>query len=382
MVTVLLVGVAGVPVAVGAAPSPGTYTIADIGSLSGTTGSSQASAINANGDVVGQSTSLLGVSHAVLYKDGLLVDLGALGNDVSAGDGLNASDTGVGYDIPAGSLHAVEFSDEVVNDLTSPSAVAAQATSINDNGVIVGGESLAAGQETAVEFGGGGTISNLGDLPGGQPTALASDVNDGGDIVGFAMDKSGVIQAVTFAGGVATALPALPGSIANVARKISATGGFVVGYSLDGSGNSHAMQFAPGTTATDLGRLPSGLSAEALAVNSSDVAVGYSENAAGVSTAVMFDGGTVIDLNSLLPAGTGWTLQVANGVNDSGVISGYGIDNGVQRGFVLSPPTAPIVAPPAKQCPPLAIALDAIPLIGPSLGALVCQIEITLGLNL
>jgi hypothetical protein len=39
------------------------------------------------------------------------------------------------------------------------------------------------------------------------------------------------------------------------------------------------------------------------------------------------------DLNTLLPVGSGWTLAVANGINDSGQIVG----NGNNGAFLLTP---------------------------------------------
>jgi len=47
----------------------------------------------------------------------------------------------------------------------------------------------------------------------------------------------------------------------------------------------------------------------------------------------------MIDLNNLLPLFSGWVLIGANGVNDSGQITGWGLHNGVERAFRLDPPT-------------------------------------------
>jgi hypothetical protein len=43
------------------------------------------------------------------------------------------------------------------------------------------------------------------------------------------------------------------------------------------------------------------------------------------------------DLNSLIPAGSGWVLTQAKGINDNGWIVGTGTVSGVTRGFVLIP---------------------------------------------
>ncbi len=43
------------------------------------------------------------------------------------------------------------------------------------------------------------------------------------------------------------------------------------------------------------------------------------------------------DLNSLIPAGSGWALSVARDINDAGQIVGEGVINGQQRAFLLTP---------------------------------------------
>jgi len=43
------------------------------------------------------------------------------------------------------------------------------------------------------------------------------------------------------------------------------------------------------------------------------------------------------DLNSLIPANSGWTLINANSINNVGQITGYGSRNGHNHAFVLTP---------------------------------------------
>jgi probable HAF family extracellular repeat protein len=45
------------------------------------------------------------------------------------------------------------------------------------------------------------------------------------------------------------------------------------------------------------------------------------------------------DLNSLIPAGSGWVLDGATAVNDAGQIAGYGTINGAAHAFLLTPAT-------------------------------------------
>jgi hypothetical protein len=43
------------------------------------------------------------------------------------------------------------------------------------------------------------------------------------------------------------------------------------------------------------------------------------------------------DLNNLRPAGSGWDLDYAYGINDAGQIAGVGTHNGLGRAFLLTP---------------------------------------------
>jgi len=88
-----------------------------------------------------------------------------------------------------------------------------------------------------------------------------------------------------------------------------------------------------GQALEDLGTL-GGSNSVATHINSGGVVVGWS----GISTnsdqhAFIFTNDTLVDLNSFLPAGSGWVLQMANSINDSGQIVGYGLFQGVQHAF-------------------------------------------------
>jgi probable HAF family extracellular repeat protein len=71
------------------------------------------------------------------------------------------------------------------------------------------------------------------------------------------------------------------------------------------------------------------------AVNDSGQIVGNAGDASH-QFAALWQNGTGTDLNSLLPANSGWTLQTATGINDSGLIVGYGLYKGAQTAFEMS----------------------------------------------
>ena len=53
--------------------------------------------------------------------------------------------------------------------------------------------------------------------------------------------------------------------------------------------------------------------------------------------AFVYSGGKIKDLNKMIPAGSGWVLTIASGINAAGQIVGMGTHNGKTRGFLLTP---------------------------------------------
>ena len=90
----------------------------------------------------------------------------------------------------------------------------------------------------------------------------------------------------------------------------------------------------------DLGSL-SGSYSEALAIDGSgQFIVGQASVAGGPFLqyhAFLHVQGRLLDLNALIPAGTGWVLERASGLNDHGQIVGRGTLHGQPRGFLLTP---------------------------------------------
>ena len=85
----------------------------------------------------------------------------------------------------------------------------------------------------------------------------------------------------------------------------------------------------------DLGALGAPYS-NALAVNSAGTEiVGYAGDQ--VPHAFLYSRGSMKDLNRLIPRDSGWTLSLATGVDDTGLIAGYGLHDGSQRAFLLVP---------------------------------------------
>jgi hypothetical protein len=89
-----------------------------------------------------------------------------------------------------------------------------------------------------------------------------------------------------------------------------------------------------------LGRLPGAQQTRPFDLNELNQVVGTSiDPDFDDQRAVLWHSGTLYDLNALIPADSGWTLLVANAINDAGWIVDYGRRAGVpgRRAFLLKP---------------------------------------------
>jgi probable HAF family extracellular repeat protein len=278
--------------------------------------------------------------HAYLW-DSLhgLQDLGTVNHDLySAACGINDSGQVVG-------LSFTLTYGEVGSTLTSEHAFLWTANRGMQN---IGNRDAASGINRAGEV--SGTIDNssvtsavagiwngkwtsLGTLGGGQ--SHGAGINSAGQAVGYSY-VSGVQQAFLWtpaaAGGTTGTLQALGtfGGANSDAAAINGQG-YVTGSAElpGGSYIYHAFVWRPASangtsgTLTDLDPLGTGNSGGA-SINSSGLVVGSSDDNTSTNFAVLWQPGangyTMSNLNSLIPAGTGWNLQDAAAINDSGQI--------------------------------------------------------------
>ncbi len=169
----------------------------------------------------------------------------------------------------------------------------------------------------------------------GDPDGAATALNDQGQIVGI----SGICQnavgdlsaehALLWQNGRVTNLGNLGGVAWNTPMAINQQGE-IVGFSDrtgDDNGNNpnfHAFRWIPPGPMQDLGTIGSDAISEALGNNQQSQIVGVSY-AAGFANprAFIYENGAMTDLNSLAPNSPLY-LQVAQEINDSGVIVGQG----------------------------------------------------------
>jgi probable HAF family extracellular repeat protein len=310
----------------------------------------------------------IGLASPGAWADYVLTDLGSLGGNESLAAGIDANGNVVGSSSTAmgGPSHAFLYQSERMIDLTSPVDRDSNALAISPNGTQIVGDKLGSGlaaTSNATAFRG----SPIG-VPSGTAFSQANGVNNSGQAVGqFFSLNTGTTQAFLSSGGLGTALPNLISPALTAAYGINSAGQIV------GESDGHAVLWSAGPThaITDLGL------GVAHAINASGQIVGETASGAvlwsgGVQTvlgdgvayavnnlgqavgsanglAVLYSGGQTIDLNSLILPTLGWTLFEAMGINDAGQIAANGIGpNGELHAVLLSPIAAPAVPEPTS----------------------------------
>jgi len=178
----------------------------------------------------------------------------------------------------------------------------------------------------------------------------ARDINDEGVVVGEAQLQNQPSVAFRYENGNVTLLASGTGQLVG-ARAINEHG-LIVGEGRPSpwSGGYHAFAYDSSTgTISSLGLEATGaVSSVAVAVNDHGDAVGYMTFGTSYpqqQRAFIATRGQVFDLNDLLPPGSGWVLEVAHSINNSGQIVGVGertSSPGIDHGFALGVTITPV----------------------------------------
>ena len=210
-------------------------------------------AINEGGQIAGSSEvyyeRTLSIFHACVYDIAGIVDLGNLrGTTYDRSYAYAINDLGQVVGSSEGSFsgsHAVLFSDGQVQDLgTVPGDAWSCARGINNAGQIVGWSATSNWKYHACLYS-GGQMQYLGTLPG-CTQSYACGVNNIGQIVGWAQnDTSGTAHAFLYTGGQMLDLGVdLMNTITSGAIAIN-DAGQIAGHGLDGSGQEHGFLLTP-----------------------------------------------------------------------------------------------------------------------------------------
>jgi len=344
---------------------------------------SQAFWVNDQGRSVGISTyNAIGVtneipSKAVMWKDRQIIDLGTLGGYASFAQAVNNRDQAVGWalnliqatkniweDYPhpfATQQRAVLWDNGVVVDLGTLGGPSAWATAINDNGQIIG-QSFT-GVETGVPRNAAGwffsrpmagfiwengKMTDLGNL--GGTWALPLRINNQGQVIGYMTTRGdSSVHPFFWEQGVLKDLGTFGGSEGH-ANAINDAGEVVGGAD---SGNGFRAFLWRNGVMKNLGTL--GPDSQAWAINSKTQVVGTTGNGDSDLLAFLWEnGGPMLDLNKLVPAGSP-RLAVALAINDRGEIF---CDGPNERGIYLLVPAPQLAVRFSSTAPAQTVAID------------------------
>ena len=289
----------------------------------------QAWAINAAGQVVG-SKFPTDSNLAVLWTPGGgLQDLGSLGGQYAGARGINDLGHVVGYSFLAGNApsHAFLWAPGIgMQDLGTLGGYSSGASAINNADQVVG-SSLAGplGGPDALEtrafvWTPGHGMQSLGSLDAEFRQTYATDINNSGQVVGFAWSRtdSRITRAFLWtASDGMKPLGTLGGSFSRAMAINDA--GQVVGESTTSSGAYRAFLWTPNAGMRDLGALGTGVNSAAFAINESGEVAGESDIGAG-DTKHAFFWNTVDGMVDLFPF---TQMTGVFGINNRGQVAGF-----------------------------------------------------------
>ncbi len=410
--TAMYVGAAGLlalaasaePVAGQGQPDAGPlgYTVYNLGTLGGSV--SSGNTINNLGWAMGNA-NLSGdqATHATVWAYGFTFDLGTLGGPNSVIDWPVHNDRGVIAGIaetaetdplmenwscsdffPTTDHHVCvgfRWADGAMVALQTLGGTNGYASGVNQQGQIVGWAETSTHDPTcnppqvlqfeAVRYGPAGKVSELPPLHGDSDGA-ATAINYHGDAVGITGTCDNAVgaytarHAVIWRNGVPTRIPTFGGKGWNTPTDINRSGQVVGFADLPGDVVNGVLTFNPvafiwsaGTGTRKILPLPGDTNSIAWAINDQGDVVGQSFGGPEGSRAFIWRNGVSYDLNTYIPASASLYLLYAEGIDNSGQITGQAC---VLSGGACSTDTPAFLAVPAPFQAELKTAASAPPL--------------------
>jgi probable HAF family extracellular repeat protein len=312
------------------------FSVVNLGTRNGN--AATASAVNNAGEVAGYTVTSAGDQRAFDGSDSGLFDITPLGAWDAAAYGINDSGQVAGTQWTASGAQAVVWSNGAAAGPGTLGGANSYGLAINASDQVTGSAATWGGESHAY-LSSGGQMADLGTLAGGT-TSAGYAINDNGEVAGYGDVSPGVFRAFTWTSATGMVALGTLGGVDSYAMGVNGSGQ-VVGSSNVADGYSHAFLY-DATGMHDLGTLGGG-SSYAYGINDAGSVVGYSWVAGGSDThAFLYYDGVLFDLNSLIPADSGWLLTAAYGINDQGQIVGTGWFEGEQCAFLLTDSPAPV----------------------------------------
>lgn len=310
-----------------------SYTVTDLG------GGSYPTAINATGEVVGFYEEHVGPLAFSWTASGGFTTLPPLfGSTISRAYGASSTGLVVGESVRA-NAQAVIWLDGAIEELGTLGGRYSGASGVSSDGKVTGIAEDSAQYSRAFLWTKSGGMIDVGTL--GGLTSYGLGVNRLGQVAGFA-DLACVCPYHAFVWSAETGMVDLgkSGSGISQAQAINDLGQ-IAGYVENGSAYQAVFWDSNGDVEVlDALSTNSG----AFAINNLGQVVGennYPSTRTPQYYAFIWTQQTGMqNLNDLIPSGSGWVLDAASGINDSGQIVGQGTLNGALHSFLLTPTTS------------------------------------------
>jgi probable HAF family extracellular repeat protein len=301
-------------------------------------------AINNLGQIAGSSEVAPNDIRAFVYSGGAMQDIGSL-----AGMGTFASDindrgevTGISVvrtssQFSPFAFHAYIYSGGVMKDL---GMVPGGRPESESRGYAINNRGEVAGAWGSPPVGGaflysGGVMQSIAPPPSDGACSQGGGINNSGEVVGSVggCPAIGPYHAFVYRGGSTRLLGTL-GGINSSASDINDKGD-ISGWAETVVGERHA--FVYNNSIKDLGTLPGDTMSYGGRINAKGWVIGTSESLNSVR-AFLYDGTAIHYLGDLLEGDdSGWIFDDVRGLNDEGQIVGYALFNGTRQGYLLTP---------------------------------------------
>lgn len=282
--------------------------------------------INNLGQVCGSTTG----NHPGIWIAGQVFDLGTFGGSGGYLDKINDSGHACGAADQANGNRVALYYDGSLHNLGTMGGPTSDGRALNNSNLVVGGSVVGNGDFRPFLYQ-NNQFFNLGSF--GGTYAAAEGINDSGVIVGWSdyyPNNTSSRRAFRYANGQMTDIGTLSGG-QTVGNDIN-NGGRIVGYSDNAQGKARAFVHV-NNNMYNLGTLPGQSESYAQAINNNNQIVGT----CNFSVATKFEPTGPKNLNDFIAPGSGWSLQRAQDINDSGQIVGLGWLNGGYHAFLLTP---------------------------------------------
>ena len=299
-----------------------SITITDLGTLPGGE-YSIARAINANGQIVGQSSVMVAgliEQHAFLWERGVMTDLGSLAGPAGESDATGIAPNGVvvgSSRMPNGRVHAVRWVHGVATDLGTliGDSGSSRAHAVNQAGEIVGTTTAPPGRAIHAFVWRNSVMRDLGSLIGPQGASEALAISASGDVVGLSEASDGTAHPVLWTHGAIVDLGP-PGIIWGQAEGINSSGQ-IIGYVAWDDGHTVTIESRLWTRdgSTDLDALGIG---SAYGISPSGQIVGSARFGGAGAHAALWEHGVLLDLGTV----EGGRSSVANAISTTGQVVG------------------------------------------------------------